>query len=44
MILGIDPKIDYAFKLLLGRDKTRPLLIDVLNGVLQRPTTVSRDP
>ena len=37
MILGIDPKIDYAFKLLLGRDETRPLLIEVLNGVLQRP-------
>jgi len=37
MILGIDPKIDYAFKLLLGRDETRPLLIDLLNSVLQRP-------
>lgn len=36
MILGIDPKIDYAFKLLLGRDETTPLLIDVLNAVLNR--------
>jgi len=37
MILGIDPKIDYAFKLLLGQEGTEALLIDVLNGVLQRP-------
>jgi predicted transposase/invertase (TIGR01784 family) len=34
MILGIDPKVDYAFKHLLGREATRPLLIDVLNQVL----------
>lgn len=37
MILGIDPKVDYAFKYLLGRDSTRSLLIDVLNQVLQAP-------
>ncbi|HEX3151401.1 MAG TPA: Rpn family recombination-promoting nuclease/putative transposase [Gemmataceae bacterium] len=37
MILGIDPKVDYAFKLLLGRDETQALLIEVLNGVLERP-------
>lgn len=37
MILGIDPKIDYAFKLLWGRDESRPLLIDLLNSVLGRP-------
>jgi predicted transposase/invertase (TIGR01784 family) len=36
MILGIDPKIDYAFKLLWGRDETQPLLIDLLNCVLGR--------
>jgi len=35
MILGIDPKVDYAFKYLLGRDSTRDLLIDVLNRVLE---------
>src|SRR5438132_13485031 len=34
MILGIDPKVDYAFKHLLGREATRPILIDVLDNVL----------
>jgi len=34
MILGIDPKVDYAFKHLLGRQATRPILINVLNSVL----------
>ena len=34
MILGIDPTVDYAFKHLLGRDATRPILIDVLDKVL----------
>ncbi len=34
MILDIDPKVDYAFKHLLGRESTRPILIDVLNSVL----------
>ena len=37
MILGIDPKVDYAFKYLLGRDSTRTILIDVLNKVLEPP-------
>src|SRR5580704_9888395 len=37
MILGIDPKVDYAFKYLLGRDSTRAILIDVLNKVLDLP-------
>ena len=37
MILGIDPKVDYAFKYLLGRDSTRAILIDVLNKVLDAP-------
>jgi predicted transposase/invertase (TIGR01784 family) len=37
MILGIDPKVDYAFKYMLGRDSTRIILIDVLNKVLQPP-------
>src|SRR5882724_5459466 len=34
MILGIDPKVDYAFKHLLGRESTRALLIDVIDHVL----------
>ena len=34
MILGIDPKVDYAFKHLLGREATRPILIDVLDAIL----------
>ncbi len=34
MILGIDPKVDYAFKHLLGRESTRDLLIDVIDRVL----------
>ena len=34
MILGIDPKVDYAFKYMLGRESTRTILIDVLNNVL----------
>ena len=34
MILGIDPKVDYAFKHLFGREGTRPILIDVLDSVL----------
>jgi predicted transposase/invertase (TIGR01784 family) len=37
MELGIDPKVDYAFKHLFGRDATRPLLIDVLDSVLDPP-------
>jgi predicted transposase/invertase (TIGR01784 family) len=37
MILGIDPKVDYAFKHLFGRDATRPILIDVLNSILEPP-------
>jgi predicted transposase/invertase (TIGR01784 family) len=35
MIIGIDPKVDYAFKHLFGREVSRPLLIDVLQSVLQ---------
>jgi predicted transposase/invertase (TIGR01784 family) len=35
MLLGIDPKVDYAFKHLFGRDSTRPILIDLLNRVLE---------
>jgi predicted transposase/invertase (TIGR01784 family) len=35
MILNIDPKVDYAFKHLFGRDVNRPLLIDVIDSVLR---------
>jgi hypothetical protein len=34
MIIGIDPKVDYAFKHLFGRDATRPILIDLVNNIL----------
>jgi predicted transposase/invertase (TIGR01784 family) len=34
MILNIQPTVDYAFKHMLGRESTRPILIDVLNQVL----------
>src|SRR5215468_471274 len=34
MILDIDPKVDYAFKHLFGRESTRPLLIDLIDQVL----------
>jgi hypothetical protein len=34
MILDIDPKVDYAFKHLFGRESTRPILVDLLNQVL----------
>jgi predicted transposase/invertase (TIGR01784 family) len=34
LIIGIDPKNDYAFKHLFGRDATKPILIDVLDHVL----------
>src|SRR6266702_5683134 len=34
MILDVDPKVDYAFKHLFGRESTRPLLIDVIDQVL----------
>jgi predicted transposase/invertase (TIGR01784 family) len=34
MIPGIDPKVDYAFKHLFGREETRPILMDLLDSVL----------
>jgi predicted transposase/invertase (TIGR01784 family) len=37
MPLNIDPKVDYAFKHLFGRETTRELLIDLLNQVLSPP-------
>jgi predicted transposase/invertase (TIGR01784 family) len=35
MILGIDPKIDYAFKRLFGREQNLALLIHLLDAVLK---------
>lgn len=35
MILGIDPKVDYAFKKLFGSEGNTDLLIDLLHAVLQ---------
>jgi predicted transposase/invertase (TIGR01784 family) len=35
MVPGIDPKIDYAFKRLFGSESNQPLLIHLLNAVLQ---------
>jgi predicted transposase/invertase (TIGR01784 family) len=35
MIVGIDPKVDYAFKHLFGRDATRPLLAHAIDSVLE---------
>src|SRR5262249_33660393 len=34
MILGIDPKVDYAFKHLFGPESTRPILTDLVDCVL----------
>jgi predicted transposase/invertase (TIGR01784 family) len=35
MELGIDPKVDYAFKHLFGRASNRSILINVLDSILQ---------
>ena len=37
MVVGIDPKVDYAFKYLFGREQNVPLLLLLLNAVLQLP-------
>ena len=37
MIPGIDPKVDYVFKRLFGREQNRDLLISLLHAVLQPP-------
>ena len=34
MILNVNPTVDYAFKHLLGRDSTRPILVSVVDSVL----------
>src|SRR5438105_13355595 len=35
MILGINATVTYAFKHMLGRESTRPILMNVLDSVLQ---------
>jgi predicted transposase/invertase (TIGR01784 family) len=37
MIPGIDPKIDYAFRHVFGREQNQALLIHLLHAVLQPP-------
>jgi predicted transposase/invertase (TIGR01784 family) len=37
MILGIDPKNDYAFKCVFGSERHTRILIHMLNAVLQPP-------
>lgn len=37
MLSRIDPKVDFAFKWLFGREQTLPLLVDFLNAVLNTP-------
>src|SRR5688572_28827123 len=37
MILGIDPKVDYAFKRLFGMERNRDLLMDLINAVMGLP-------
>jgi predicted transposase/invertase (TIGR01784 family) len=41
MRLGVDPKVDYAFKKLFGNEDTASLLINILNAVIlsTRPVT-----
>jgi predicted transposase/invertase (TIGR01784 family) len=38
MVIKIDPCIDFAFKWLFGREENLPLLVDLLNAVLQPAT------
>ena len=37
MVPGIDPKVDYIFKRLFGREANQALAIHLLNAVLQPP-------
>ncbi len=34
MVVGVDPKVDYAFKYLFGRESSLPILVNVLESVL----------
>lgn len=35
--LGIDPKVDYAFKRVFGRVTNRDILLHLINAVLRPP-------
>ncbi len=37
MVPGIDPKVDYAFKYLFGREQSLPLLVHLIEAVLKPP-------
>ncbi len=37
MILDVDPTVDYAFKYVFGRESTAPILVDLLDSVLDPP-------
>src|ERR1700730_1605658 len=37
MIPGLDPKVDYAFKKVFGSEANTPVLLDLLDAVLQPP-------
>jgi predicted transposase/invertase (TIGR01784 family) len=42
MILGIDPKVDYAFKHVFGDQHNAEILIHLINAVLQPPEPIVR--
>ena len=37
----INPKIDYAFKIIFGSDQSQDILISFLNAIYIKPTIVS---
>jgi predicted transposase/invertase (TIGR01784 family) len=37
MLLGVTPTVDYGFKHVFGRDRTRPILINLVDSVLAPP-------
>jgi flagellar biosynthesis/type III secretory pathway protein FliH len=37
MLIGVDPKVDYAFKRVFGHEKNTDILCSLLNAVLQSP-------
>jgi hypothetical protein len=42
MKIQIDPKVDYAFKHVFGREESKPALISLLDAVLQPAPGQSR--
>ena len=37
MLIGVDPKVDYAFKRVFGREQNSDILCSRLNAILQPP-------